>query len=452
MTIYHMSEDQRENAKIRKEMHISMERILPSELTFEIFSHLPADSIIQCREVCTAWRDLIGHPSDIYMHLQRLSHPNGNSFQVFLLMLLLLMLLVYFFNFIFPPEKGNQYYYGEYRNQHNYKLRKINQPVVVSKSVVGSCNGLICFSENEHIIVQEPSYICNPITSEYVNIPRLNVKRNRECDAMVCGFGYHTSTKKYKIIKICHIQNQPLGKVTVYTLGSGSGWRYIGKTAYSLRPTRGSFHAIFSYRSPFGALANGALHWLTNENKILSFDLANENLNLLPFPLIDRTIGRWDYFQLEVLGGCLCFVHKKPGEPLLDIWFLRKQGESGTLESFDLNEQDDYDSLIWIKKFSIPTGCQAAPCALTNSGEVLLLCRSSLFCYNPETANLERLIDEGISHVFPHMNRFVSLKALGENCKLRKRYGVNPAPKEIFLKLQREEDTQDTSCSYSLDA
>ncbi|RZC91661.1 hypothetical protein C5167_027725 [Papaver somniferum] len=211
-----MSEDQRENAKIRKEMHISMERILPSELTFEIFSHLPADSIIQCREVCTAWRDLIGHPSDIYMHLQRLSHPNG--------------------------------------------------------------------------------------------------------------------------------------------------------------------------------------------------------------------------------------------EPLLDIWFLRKQGESGTLESFDLNEQDDYDSLIWIKKFSIPTGCQAAPCALTNSGEVLLLCRSSLFCYNPETANLERLIDEGISHVFPHMNRFVSLKALGENCKLRKRYGVNPAPKEIFLKLQREEDTQDTSCSYSLDA
>ncbi|RZC85946.1 hypothetical protein C5167_026626 [Papaver somniferum] len=293
-------------------------------------------------EVCTAWRDLIGHPSNIHMRFQRLSGPNGN-----------------------------QFYYGEYRKHRNYKLRKINQPPVFSKSVVGSCNGLICFSEDEHIIVQEPSYICNPITSEYVNIPRLNVKRNSECDAMVCGFVYHTSTKKYKVVKICYIQNQPLGKVMVYTLGSGSGWRDIGETAYSLRPTRGSFHAIFSYRSPFGALANGALHWLINENMILSFDLANENLYLLPFPLFDRTIG----------------------EPLLDIWFLRKQGESSSLESFELNEQVDYDSLIWIKKFSIPTGCQAAPCALTNSGEVLLQCRSCLFCYDPKTATLERLTE-----------------------------------------------------------
>ncbi|KAI3913855.1 hypothetical protein MKW92_051640, partial [Papaver armeniacum] len=76
ITIYHMSGDQRENVKILKEMHISMERILPSELTFEIVSRLPADSVIQCREVCTAWSELIGHPSDIHMRFQRLSHPN----------------------------------------------------------------------------------------------------------------------------------------------------------------------------------------------------------------------------------------------------------------------------------------------------------------------------------------------------------------------------------------
>ncbi|XP_026440424.1 uncharacterized protein LOC113339351 [Papaver somniferum] len=222
----------------------------------------------------------------------------------------------------------------------------------------------------------------------------------------------------------------------VYTLGSGSGWRDIGETAYSLRPTTGFFHSILSYRSPFGTLANGALHWLTNENKILSFDLANENIYLLPFPLFDRTISGWDYFHLEVLGGSLCFVHKKLGEPLLDIWFLRKQGESS---SFDLNEQDDCHSLIWIKKFSIPTGCQAAPCAITNSGEVLLLCRSSLLCFDPKTATLERLTDKGISHVLPHVNSFVSLKALGERCILRKRYYANPAPKEIYIKQQRED-------------
>ncbi|XP_026440665.1 F-box protein At3g07870-like [Papaver somniferum] len=390
--------------QIRQEMHISMQWILPSELTLEILSRLPTDSVVQCRKVCRAWRDILRHPSFTNIHLQRLAQHNGNSLSGLSSHNATVGLLL---SIIFTQENSNNTYCGEYQNQ----------PSFVSKSIVGSCNGLICFSETSHFGVHEPSYISNPITGDYANFPRLNVKSesDSEFEAMVCGFGYHPSTNKYKIVNICYIQNQPLGRVKVYTLGSGSGWRDIAETSYSLRPTRDSFRGISSYRSPFGTLANGALHWIDKEYNIVSFDLAKENLYLLRTPPRDgRVISVWDSFKLVVLGGCLCFVHAKQGD-LLDIWLLVKKGENS---GFNVNEQDDYESLFWIKEFSIPIGRDAVPCALTNSGEVLLHYNSSLFCYDPETAALERLTDKEILMYFL----------------------TNPEQREIFVGIRMEDN------------
>ncbi|KAI3952867.1 hypothetical protein MKW98_005094 [Papaver atlanticum] len=285
---------------------------------------------------------------------------------------------------------------------------------------------------------------CNPITGEYVNIPGIFKRGNivNYSEFIVSGFGFHPSTNKYKIVRIHYTKFTDLGRVEVYTIGSGSRWRETGATTHSLRPRMGHNLGMPGYLSPFGTLANGALHWLNKEGKIVSFDLAKENVYLLqPPPIVRSTSLYGNCFQLQVLGGCLCFVHEKRGE-CLDIWFLRKTGESS---SSDVNEQDDYDILSWIKEFSIPIERYAEPCALTNSGEVLMHYKQCLFRYNPQTAALEKLIDNDISYVFPHINSFVSLKALGERrCSFRKRYDVNPAPKEIFIAKQQRKDDEQT--------
>ncbi|XP_026424690.1 F-box protein At3g07870-like [Papaver somniferum] len=422
------------------EMHINMETILPSDLTLNILSRLPADSVLQCRQVLKTWKDLLRQPSYPRAHLlHQLSQINGNSFTSPSSHTTAGIPFGLLFFFSFTLERGNQLYYGEYDNQTRNKIRKINQPLTVGKSVIGSCNGLICFSENYPYHVLEPSYVSNPITGEYVTIPRI-IKRGNLVDYsefVVCGFGYHPSTDKYKIVKIHYTKTTHLGRV-VYTIGSGSGWRETGTTTHSLRPknecaSRGSC----MYLSPFGTLANGALHWLNKEEKIVSFDLAKENVYLLPSPPFVPAASDENCFQLQVLGGCLCFVHEKRGE-CLDIWFLRKTGESN---SFELNEQDDYELLTWIKEFSIPIEREAEPCALTNSGELLMRHKGFLFCYNPKTAALEKLMDNYFCYVLQHVNSFVSLKALGERrCSFRKRYDVNPAPKEIFIGNQQKDD------------
>lgn len=101
---------------------------------------------------------------------------------------------------------------------------------------------------------------------------------------------------------------------------------------------------------------------------------------MLPPPSFVCAANVRNCFKLQVLGGCLCFIHQKRSE-LLDIWFLRKKGGHS---SSAVNEQD-YSSLNWIKEFSIPKS-DAVPFALTNSGHVLLHYNSGVFCYDPETS------------------------------------------------------------------
>ncbi|XP_026441447.1 uncharacterized protein LOC113340525 [Papaver somniferum] len=66
------------------------------------------------------------------------------------------------------------------------------------------------------------------------------------------GFGYLPSADQYKVVVVNELKKEPKYiEIMVYTLGSGYGWRNIGK-----------FNRIFNYVSPeHGIFENGALHW-----------------------------------------------------------------------------------------------------------------------------------------------------------------------------------------------
>ncbi|XP_026393215.1 F-box protein At3g07870-like [Papaver somniferum] len=285
-------------------MHICMEHSLPSEIATEILSRLPTDSVMQCRQVCKTWEHLLCDPSFAHKHLHQISQIDGNSNLSHSSLISSKVGSGFLVYFKFTRERGCQLYYGEYDDQRNMKLKRINQTPKHHQSIVGSCSGLICFSKDgrgPHCSLDyEPTYICNPITGEYVNFPGLPWEEKLQ--SMVCGFGYHHSSNKYKIVRIYYIENQPLGKVQVYTLGSGIGWKDLGKTTYSLR---------YSWQiHPFGIFANGALHWLDMEQNIVSFDLAEEKFYLLPPPPFFPAVTLQNYFKLRVSGGCLCFFHQ----------------------------------------------------------------------------------------------------------------------------------------------
>ncbi|OVA02161.1 F-box domain [Macleaya cordata] len=383
---------------------------LPEEITMDILSRLPAESVLKCQLVCKTWRSLVHDPSFNHMHLLRHQLDDQNAAESS-------GLLGFIFLTSLSNNEGRKLCYLRYNKKdeqqqhhpHQTLITRISlhPPAVDDHLIVGSCNGLICISINNYSVgVGDPVYICNPITREYVILPYMDTKLNDRC-CLVSGFGYNPSTNEYKVVRICCSNYEPFAKtVQVYTLGDGIGWRNKGEIMYKF---------IHHPRYILGILANGALHWLDAEQKIVAFDLVDENFRVLPPPPFLRRLNESNHFELQVFRGSLCALHYI-GDKRMDVWSLKNNINS----NYDMKEQG-YQFWSWSKEFSsgrevlIPN--QAI--TLTESGEVLLCYnRSTLFRYDMKTTTSEKLVklDASFSsyNAIPHMNSFVSLKALGE--------------------------------------
>ncbi|OVA19375.1 F-box domain [Macleaya cordata] len=430
----------------------SIENLLPDEIIIDIFSRLPFKSVLECRRVCKTWRTLIYNPSFARLYLRRSrpqllqlndddkhnyndnldSNINGAGIKLGLGLLFLIRLS--------DKDKGNvRMYYGEYDNDNideqyfSYKtLKKINHPPInkpIGYVMVGSCNGLICFSVHQYPIF-DPIYICNPITREYVLLPTLEKGCEHWKCHMVSGFGFEPSSNEYKVVRINYHYDQSFGRVEVYTLGSGNGWRDKGKISWSLS----TLDHEYEYPPPSpGIFSNGSLYWLNKEMMIVAFDLADEEFCIVTPPPCFLPAG-YDKskhcFQLQELGGSLCVVHQERGERV-DIWSLKKTKNT---TSNKMNEKEENgQAWTWNRELSITWEGQHEneyePFAFTKSGEVLLWYNHRILArYDPKTSTLKKLVeDEDIMDLrffkgILHMNSFVSLKAIGEKCKTRRRY------------------------------
>lgn len=83
---------------------------------------------------------------------------------------------------------------------------------------------------------------------------------------MATGFGYDSSTNDYKVVGVCQWRELDFVEVLIYTLGSGNGWRNLGK--FNVGPNQSWGHSIFF---------NEALYWLdVGLQMIFVFDLVEE--------------------------------------------------------------------------------------------------------------------------------------------------------------------------------
>ncbi|XP_026398416.1 F-box protein At3g07870-like [Papaver somniferum] len=170
--------------------------MLPKEIMLEIFSRVPAESVLECKSVSKSWRNLLQHPSFPQMHLNHLNdfdaaHDSGN------------LSLIFYTKWL----DKEPFYYTEYDENLNRFTRttRINvRPPFEYYDILHSCNGLVCFSAylgNCHNM--QPAYICNPITREYTVIPKFEGKE------FLAGFGYSPSTNEYKVVRISRDMGDP---------------------------------------------------------------------------------------------------------------------------------------------------------------------------------------------------------------------------------------------------
>ncbi|XP_026429194.1 uncharacterized protein LOC113325196 [Papaver somniferum] len=267
------------------------------------------------------------------------------------------------------------------------------------------------FQDVPFSLLTYPMFVCNPITGEYVNLPRCGVKEKDFPIGIRCGIGYDYSNNVYKVVVASHnmheLGSQP-NRLQVYTLGDVNGWRNI-KIPYDL-----SGRCIH---------VDGTFFWLDDERcNIIAFDLTDEVFELLPKPPF-CTPNNTYYSKLHILRKGLCIVLEHNSN--LEIWLVKKKKNlqmhnSGTGESTDCWSWMKELSMSWEGLGLFSMTLDLLPVTVSKNGQVLIwdYKKKALFLYDKRTSTAKEIIDDDVRKVeyfrsLPHINSFVSLKSLG---------------------------------------
>ncbi|XVF81511.1 hypothetical protein PTKIN_Ptkin15bG0161200 [Pterospermum kingtungense] len=285
---------------------------LPQDVIVDILSRLPITTLVQSKSVCRAWRRII---QGSLLASKHLSHTAENDPCII-------------FQSHWPIQ--NQYYFVDFSawNEGNKTLKKISVSTM-HNNLVGSCNGLLCFSNASRV------HICNPFTKDSIELPKLPRDPGEVGNL---GFGFSPTTMEYKLVEIVYKRKRPRfspsvaasnsfqAEVRVLTLGD-TNWRTLGMVPYRF------------IRQHSQAMVSGRLHWISQPGKyatdsqFISFDLTSEQFQEVPKPdsvSLDRA-----FYELLVLEGHLSAAASDTSGGL-EIWVMKEYNvkESWTKEVY----------------------------------------------------------------------------------------------------------------------
>ncbi|XP_026399550.1 F-box protein At2g23160-like [Papaver somniferum] len=370
---------------------------LTVDLISNILTRLPAETVLDCKLVSKSWNKVISHQSFSQSHLNRclnnLDSAGASDGK---------------FTFLFvnnnPLYAYRQFHYLEYAENssseeqpfHRITRMKLNPAPFKHYSVTGCCNGLVCLNgcydnDGENY---EPVYICNPITRECVFLPEFERTDDRG-ERLLTGFGYVSKTNEYKVVRMYELLKEPDSvHVEVYTLGSGKGWRNLGKKFDK------DLDSFISIRGG-GVVGSGleSICWQLKTGKVVIFELSSEMIYEIP----TNFYTTWAY-KLGVLGGCLSGTYYDKETDTYEILLLKKKTENGPFkwtEEFKLSGMDAHE---WL--------------ALTSRRALLCCSKTKVLVHDLNSLSSKLLVDFGkdkhIHQAIPHINTLVSLRALGE--------------------------------------
>ncbi|CAH8356111.1 unnamed protein product [Eruca vesicaria subsp. sativa] len=263
-----------------------------------------------------------------------------------------------------------------------------------------TCDGLLCFPEQDWIIV------LNPSTSQLRRFPS---GLNHKCrfgfglwtsfspENWAMGFGRDKVTRRFKVVRLCFSyleigQEEAVVECGVLDVQSGV-WS-------KLSPPPSSSHVVNPGSK--SVCVNGSIYWLHIEaggrRKLLALDLHKQEFNIIPFPATSRTTNESLIVNLE---GRLAYVHtSKWPEWRLDIWSMDDNARWSKTFSIRL----ELRVVSWRRRYRWFT-----PLAVSKKGN-LVFCdnQKRLFKYYPGTNEI-RCLSLDTCVISPYVESLVSL-------------------------------------------
>ncbi|OMP07501.1 hypothetical protein COLO4_07286 [Corchorus olitorius] len=197
-----------------------MSDFVPQEVVFQILSHLPVETLINCTLVCKAWYALITSSSFINAHLAKtLAKP-------------LISQPILTRRFTDSPKK--EHYFLHLNHQSLDTCQAIKSPLKPRKNlyprVVGTVHGLICLSDDLFGYTGR-ILLWNPLVRRSMELPTPNVTyKDVGPYTFILGFGFDAKKNDYKVVRLLYPQGD-LGDRRVHwiayeknTSGGGRNW------------------------------------------------------------------------------------------------------------------------------------------------------------------------------------------------------------------------------------
>ncbi|OAY44853.1 F-box protein CPR1 [Manihot esculenta] len=353
-----------------------MSHNIPQDLLIEMLSSFPVKLLLKCRCACKAWDCLITNPFFTAKHLKKAAARNSE-----------LLLFRYYI------DGGNERYLLHTNESFpenpveelHCPLKSLNHFV----NIVGSCNGILCLSDDVNGVYTNRAALWNPSVRKIVTIPSPNITLDSGGQLFhSLGFGFDSKLDDYKLVRVVYMEDNNFGidippLVEIYSLRRRC-WRLI---RHDLK--------YFNTASAQSAFVNGACHWAAYKpkngngvcNVIVSFALGEEAFGemLVPKCLVDKYL----FMDVAAFDGSLLLVpfHEMTGEEdWFSVWMMKKYGD---VES-------------WIKLFNIShlEGIQRLVAVRPNGKFLLAKEDGKLVFYDPNT---EEILDTGI---FGEQNSF----------------------------------------------
>ncbi|XP_050253468.1 F-box/kelch-repeat protein At3g23880-like isoform X7 [Quercus robur] len=375
---------------------------LPEEIVLEILARLPVKSLLKFRCVCKTWYSYITNPNFISTHLLCYNNNHDGGYVIHM-----------------PKATFSMAYFHLPHSQictlaFDRTFETISEfriPFTFESgypSLVGSCNGILCFTD--FIISKSKDvYLWNPSIRKFKRLPNT-------CLTLLCnvalGFGYDSQNNDYKIVRFSSTIAKP-PEVEVYSLSSDS-WKRI-ELGISWRPNVLAHNFNCTLASPF---VSGHLHWMIEiiekgseqeerfTSMILSFDVSSEKFKELPLP--DE-------------GGCFtkCLTSFKEKLALIkfgsrvlscSIWVMREYGVFDSWNKLGVVPVGSYLNFIGFTKYGLLLVRKRSQLVSTNSE---LESKDKSFLIDPET-----LHEKEISYISNQVDNHLDIAAYMENLAL----------------------------------
>ncbi|GFP79180.1 F-box protein at3g07870 [Phtheirospermum japonicum] len=315
-----------------------MSDYLCEEITTNILHRLPVNALLRCTSVCKSWYNLITTPQFISYHLNfAAARKNKNPF------LLLRRCL------------GNSERYDVFSDNDSFTphatlefpFRSIN-PFF---SIVGSCNGLVCLSD-DRVYYTHTIILWNPCIKKSLILPKPDPIYNSSYGAFAqsLGFGFDPVASDYKVIRIISYADcRP--RAGLYKLSTGA-WQDLNFLGLE----------CVVYNKSYQAYVNGATHWVARYvdfyDVIVFFDMCKEVFGkiMLPLSVVNNDNNRLRTKDLVVYNESLALIlwNVSGPEPGFCIWVMKEYGvqESWTKHmSFDSRDFGErFMRPLWVRK------------------------------------------------------------------------------------------------------